>query len=61
MSKLGEYLKDTKTELKHVTWPKRSQIISYSIIVVVLSALVAYFLGAFDYLFSFTLGKLLGL
>lgn len=61
MSKIGEYLKDTKTELKHVTWPKRGQIISYTLIVVVLSALIAYFLGIFDYLFSFGLGKILGL
>lgn len=59
MSRITEYLKDTKAELKHVTWPSRSQTIAYTIIVVALSLLAAYFLGVFDYLFSLGLGKIL--
>jgi preprotein translocase subunit SecE len=61
MSKIGEYLKDTRTELKHVTWPKRNQIVAYTLIVVVLSVLIAYFLGIFDFIFSRGLAKILGL
>jgi preprotein translocase subunit SecE len=61
MSKIGEYLKDTRTELKHVTWPKRNQIVAYTLIVVVLSIIIAYFLGIFDFIFSRALGKVLGL
>ncbi len=59
MSKITEYLKETKGELKHVVWPKRSQTILYTFVVIVLSFLVAYFLGVFDFLFSQGLGKLI--
>ncbi|OGI75712.1 preprotein translocase subunit SecE [Candidatus Nomurabacteria bacterium RIFCSPHIGHO2_02_FULL_42_19] len=59
MSKLVEYLKDTKTELKHVIWPSRSQTLYYTLIVVALSVLIAYFLGIFDFIFSTGLEKIL--
>lgn len=51
MSKLGEYLKETKAELKHVSWPTRNQAILFTVVVVVFSFVVAFFLGAFDYIF----------
>jgi preprotein translocase subunit SecE len=52
MSKLGEYLNETKGELKHVTWPTKNQAILFTVIVVVFSLVVAACLGAFDYLFT---------
>ncbi len=55
MSKLGEYLQETKGELKHVTWPTKNQAILFTVIVVVFSAVVAFFLGAFDYVFAMIL------
>lgn len=60
MSKITEYFKETKAELKHVNWPTRKQTILYTIIVVVLSIVVAYFLGIFDFIFSKGLGKIIG-
>ncbi len=60
MSKIIEYLKETKTELKHVIWPTRSQTIYYTLFVVILSVIVAYYLGVFDFIFSKGLGILLG-
>ena len=54
------YLKETRAEFKHVTWPTRKQAIMYSVAVVVISLFIAYFLGAFDRIFQFGLGKLLG-
>ena len=60
MSKITEYLKETKTELKHVIWPKRSQTFFYTLIVIVLSVVVAYFLGIFDFIFSKGLEKIVG-
>ncbi|MEK7113710.1 MAG: preprotein translocase subunit SecE [Patescibacteria group bacterium] len=51
MSKITEYLKETKTELKHVIWPNRRQTIMYTLIVVILSVLIAYLLGVFDFAF----------
>ncbi len=51
MSKIGEYLKETKGELKHVSWPTKNQAILFTVIVVVFSIVVAAFLGLFDYIF----------
>ncbi|MCX6751373.1 MAG: preprotein translocase subunit SecE [Candidatus Nomurabacteria bacterium] len=59
MSKIVEYFKETKTELKHVIWPNRRQTIYYTVIVVVLSVLVAYFLGIFDFIFLQGLQKII--
>ncbi|MCX6757348.1 MAG: preprotein translocase subunit SecE [Candidatus Nomurabacteria bacterium] len=59
MSKVTEYLKETKVELKHVNWPTRMQTIYYTVIVAVLSVGLAYFLGIFDSIFSKGLEKLI--
>ena len=57
---LTNYLKETRAEFKHVNWPTRKQAIAYTIAVLIISVAVAYFLGAFDSLFQFGLGKILG-
>ncbi|HEY4477801.1 MAG TPA: preprotein translocase subunit SecE [Candidatus Paceibacterota bacterium] len=59
MSKITEFFKETKTELKHVVWPTRRLTILYTIVVIVLSVLVAYFLGLFDFLFSLGLKQII--
>ncbi len=45
---LFNYFKETKAELKEVTFPSLSQTIIYTVAVVTLSILVAAFLGAVD-------------
>ena len=50
--KITEYIKDTRAEMTHVTWPTRKQAISYSIVVVLVSIGTALLLGLFDYIFS---------
>ncbi len=45
------YLKDTRTELKHVSWSTRSQAINYTALVISFSLLVALILAALDFLF----------
>ncbi|MEI7765401.1 MAG: preprotein translocase subunit SecE [bacterium] len=59
MSKVNEYFKEIKGELKHVVWPTRNQTIFYTIIVLVLSVGIAYFLGIFDFIFSRGLEKII--
>jgi len=61
MSKITEYFKETKTELKYVIWPSRSQTIFYTLVVIGLSIFIGYFLGLFDFIFSKGLEKLLSL
>ena len=58
---ISTYLKDTRAEFKHVKWPTTSQTIWYSVAVVVISLVMAYFLGAFDFIFQSGLSKVLGL
>ena len=50
--KIIEYFKETKTELKHVIWPSRRQTFYYTLIVIILSVIVGYYLGIFDFIFS---------
>ena len=49
---LGQYLKDTRAELRHVAWPTQTQTIVYTILVIVLSIFVSLYLGFFDFLFT---------
>ncbi|HEY4715292.1 MAG TPA: preprotein translocase subunit SecE [Candidatus Paceibacterota bacterium] len=59
MPKIKEYLNETKNELKHVNWPSRRQTTIFTIIVVLISVIIAYFLGLFDFIFSLGLGKII--
>ena len=61
MSKIKEYLNETRSELKHVNWPTRNQTIAFTVIVVIISVVVAYLLGFFDFAFSLGIEKLLGI
>ena len=54
---LATYLKETRAELKHMSWPTRSQIVVYTIAVIVISVLTALYLGLFDYIFTIALNK----
>lgn len=55
---LGQYIKDTRSEMNHVAWPTRVQTIIYTILVIVISVLVSLYLGLFDFLFTSGLGEL---
>lgn len=57
---IGEYLKETREEMKHVSWPTRRQIIAYTVVVIIISIFTAVYLGAFDYLFRFLIKFLVG-
>lgn len=59
MSKVTDYIKETRAEFTHVNWPTRTQAVLFTVAVVAISAGIAYFLGFFDYLFSLGLEKIL--
>lgn len=46
------YFKDTKAEMKHVTWPTARQAVIFTVAVILTSVIVAVLLGFFDYVFS---------
>lgn len=46
---ISNYLKETKAEMKEVTWPTLAQTITFTVSVIVLSLVVASILGAVDF------------
>lgn len=56
-----QYLKDTKAELKHVTWPTQRQAAVYTVLVILISGFTALYVGLFDHLFGELLNFLIHL
>ncbi len=59
MKKITDFIKEVIAEAHHVTWPTRKQTIYFTIAVLAVSLIIAYYLGLFDFLFSKGLGWLL--
>lgn len=49
---LERYLRESHAELKRVAWPTRKQTTNHTIMVIIFSLSIAFFLGAFDILFT---------
>ena len=47
-----KYFKETRAELRKVTWPSREEAVNLTAIVVAVTTAMAVFLGVVDYLFS---------
>jgi preprotein translocase SecE subunit len=60
MASLGQYLKDTQMELRHVAWPTQMQTIVYTVLVALISIGISLYLGLFDYLFTGALARVVG-
>ncbi len=52
MEKTINYIKEVIAEAHHVTWPTRKQTILFTVAVLIVSLIVAYYLGLLDFLFS---------
>ncbi|HTK33331.1 MAG TPA: preprotein translocase subunit SecE [Candidatus Paceibacterota bacterium] len=50
--KITEYIKSTRSELTHVTWPSRAQTIRFTSLVIAVSVITAVILGVGDFVFS---------
>ncbi len=48
-SKVVNYIKESVGELKKVTWPKKDEVFSSTLIVVVVIIVISLILGVFDY------------
>lgn len=59
MSKLSNYIAETKEEMKHVSWPTRKQTIMFTLLVILISVGVAAYLGVFDFLFTWGLKSII--
>ncbi len=59
MTTITEYIKETKAEMKNVTWPTRAQAIGFTVATIIISVGIAYYLGFFDYIFTQGLEKII--
>ena len=50
--KITTFLKEVKMEIKKVNWPTRRETVRYTLIVIVVSFVVAAFLGGLDVIFA---------
>jgi preprotein translocase SecE subunit len=57
MQRFINYVKDTRGELTHVSWPSRRQAGLYTAITIAISILTSLYLGFFDYVMSLILQK----
>lgn len=46
------FFKEVLVELKKVIWPSRADVIKYTVVVIIVSALVGVYLGALDFVFA---------
>ncbi|MEI6420397.1 MAG: preprotein translocase subunit SecE [bacterium] len=51
--KIADYLRETKGEMKHVSWPTKKQAIAFTVLVIIVSVVTAIILSLFDVGFSF--------
>ena len=54
---LFDYLRETRAEMRHVTWPTKQQAINYTIIVLAISIGTGLFLGLLDFVFAKALSR----
>lgn len=57
--KLTRFIKDTRSELRKVTWPNRKELISYTSVVFVSVALAALLIWIVDIAFGQVLGLMI--
>lgn len=60
-SRLKDYLKSAKSDLKKVTWPSKGQLKNNTIIILTFIILIGLFLFAFDSLFAWLTSLLTGI
>jgi preprotein translocase subunit SecE len=52
MDKIGQYFRDTLSEMKQVKWPTQNQAMVYTGLVIAVVAVVAIFVGLWDFVFA---------
>ena len=59
LNKIRDYIKNVYYEMRKVTWPTRSEVTNSTIVVVVISMIVAVIIFALDTIFTTVLGLIL--
>lgn len=53
------FFREVKGEMKHMSWPTKSQTISYTLLVIVISVALAAYVGVFDHIFTLGIEQLI--
>lgn len=59
MKKIVQFFLEAKGELAKVNWPNRQELVRYTVLVVVISLVVAVFLGLLDMFFGYLVEQFL--
>ena len=60
LEKIKKYLKETMAELRKMSWPTRQELTGSTIVVVVVSLVVAVFIGIVDRILVFAVKAIFG-
>ena len=60
MEKIKKFLKEVVAELRKVTWPSKDELIGSTIVTIVVSTIVAIFIGIVDRLLSVAVRAIFG-
>jgi len=58
-AKIRKYLREVWNELKKVSWPQRKEIVASTVVVILCTFIVAFFLGIVDVVLQKLLGYLI--
>ena len=58
-AKIRKYLREVWNELKMVSWPQRKEIVASTVVVILCTFIVAFFLGIVDVVLQKLLGYLI--
>ena len=58
--KIKTFFKEVSVELKKVSWPTRQQTVSATVVVIVVTFIVAFFLGIVDIILANLVGTVMG-
>ncbi|MDI6840184.1 MAG: preprotein translocase subunit SecE [bacterium] len=59
MDRIKKFFYEMRIELSRVAWPKRKELWGSTLVVIVISLLLAIFIGFMDILFSHVVGRIL--
>lgn len=59
MKSFFTYLRNVRGELAYVVWPDRKQAIVHTLLIIVISAVVAVYLSGLDYVFTGVVNRLI--
>ena len=58
-SKISNYIRESIAELKKVAWPSKKQTVNYTLLIIGISLILAFFIGLIDFVLSLGVEKVI--